>query len=304
MYSFVLNKNQNLATAGMTLKLLKMKKITLFLFAALASFSLEAQINTPAPSPASKLMQTVGLTDVTVEYSRPNMRGRTIFGDLVPFDKLWRTGANARTKVTFSNDVTVNGQTLEAGSYALFTKPGASSWEVMFYTEADGGGTPREWDDSKVAAKLSTKVWPIEMPVETFTITIDDVKSGSANIGIIWGNTYVAVPFEVATDASVEKDIAKALAGPTAGDYYTAAAYYSEQGKDIKKANEWMSKAMAMTEKPAFWQLRQQSLIQAKSGDKKAAIETAKKSLAASKEAGNDDYIKMNTDSLKEWGAM
>lgn len=281
-----------------------MKKITLFLFVALASFSLEAQINTPAPSPAATLMQTVGLTDVTVKYSRPNMRGRTVFGDLVPFDKLWRTGANARTKVTFSEDVTVNGSTLKAGSYALYTKPGAAAWEVMFYTEADGGGTPREWDDSKVAAKLSAKVWPMEMPVETFTISIDDVMSGSANIGIIWENTYVAIPFEVATDASVEKDIAKALGGPTAGDYYTAAVYYSEQGKDISKAKEWMGKAMAMTEKPAFWQLRQQSLIQAKSGDKKGAIATAKKSLEASKVAGNDDYVKMNMDSLKEWGGM
>lgn len=281
-----------------------MKKITLFLFVVLASVSLEAQINTPAPSPASKLIQTVGLTDVTVEYSRPSMRGRTIFGDLVPYDKLWRTGANARTKVTFSNDVIVGGKTLKAGSYALYTKPGASAWEVMFYTEANGGGTPREWDDSKVAAKLSAKVWPMEMPVETFTISIDDVKSESANIGIIWEKTYVAIPFEVMTDASVEEDIAKALGGPTARDYYAAAVYYLDQDKDISKAKMWMDKAMSMTEKPAFWQLRQQSLIQAKAGDKKGAIDTAKKSLAASKEAGNDDFVKMNMDSLKEWGAM
>ena len=283
-----------------------MKKITLFLFVALASFSLEAQINTPAPSPASKLMQTVGLTDVTVEYSRPSMRGRAIFGDLVPYDKLWRTGANARTKVTFSNDVVVDGQTLKAGSYALFTKPGASSWEVLFYTEANGGGTPSEWDDSKVAAKTTVPVikMPADIVVETFTITIDDLTAKSANLGIMWADTYAAVNFEVPTDASVEKDIAKALGGPSAGDYYAAAVYYSDEGKDIKKANEWMDKAMSMTEKPAYWQLRQQSLIKAKTGDKKAAIETAKKSLAAAKEAGNMDYVKMNTDSLKERGAM
>jgi len=283
-----------------------MKKITLFLCIALASFSLEAQINTPAPSPSSTLMQTVGLTDVTVEYSRPSMRGRTIFGDLVPYDKLWRTGANARTKVTFSDDVVVDGQTLEAGSYALFTKPGASSWEVMFYMDANGGGTPRAWDDSKVAAK--TTVPAIKMPsdivIETFTITIDDLTSNSANLGMMWADTYVPVNFKVPADAAVEKDIARTLAGPSAGDFYTAAVYYSSEGKDIGKAKEWMDKAMSMTEKPAFWQLRQQSLIQAKSGDKKAAIETAKKSLAASKEAGNDDYIKLNMDSLKEWGAM
>lgn len=290
----------------MTLKNSKMKKFTLFLFVALASFSLQAQINTPAPSPASKIMQTVGLTDVTVEYSRPSMRGRTIFGDLVPYDKLWRTGANGYTLVTFGDDVKIAGKEVKAGTYSIFTKPGKESWEVFFYTDTQGGGIPRDWDDNKVVAK--TTVPAIKMPegivIETFTITIDDLTSSSANLGMMWSDIYVAINFEVPTDAAVEKDIARALGGPSAGDYYAAATYYSSEGKDINKAKEWMDKAMAMTEKPAFWQLRQQSLIQAKAGDKKAAIETAKKSLAAAKEAGNDDYVKMNTDSLKEWGAM
>jgi hypothetical protein len=283
-----------------------MKKITLFLFVVLASISLEAQINTPAPSPSSKLMQTVGLTDVTVDYSRPSMRGRTIFGDLVPYDKLWRTGANGNTQITFSTDVKIGAQDVKAGPYSIFTKPGATSWEVFFYTDTQGGGTPREWDDSKVVAKTTAQVIPLpkEMAVETFTISIDDLTSNSANIGLLWETHYVAVNFEVPTDASVEGDIKRVLAGPSAGDYYAAASYYSAEGKDINKAKEWMDKAMSMTEKPAFWQLRQQSLIQVKAGDKKAAIATAKKSLAASKEAGNEDYIKMNMDSLKEWGGM
>lgn len=283
-----------------------MKKVTLFLFMILASVSIEAQINTPAPSPASKLMQTVGLTDVTVDYSRPSMRGRTIFGDLVPYDKLWRTGANGYTLISFSNDVKIGDSDVKAGTYSVFTKPGASSWEVFFYTDTQGGGTPSKWDDSKVAAKVNATIitMPMEMAVETFTITIDDLTSNSANLGLLWENVYVAVPFEVHTDASVEKDIKRALGGPSAGDYYAAATYYSSEGKDINKAKEWMDKAMTMTEKPAFWQLRQQSLIQAKAGDKKAAIDTAKKSLAAAKVAGNDDYVKMNMDSLKEWGGM
>jgi hypothetical protein len=281
-----------------------MNKVVLFLLAIVASISLEAQINTPAPSPASKLMQTVGLTEVMVDYSRPSMRGRTVYGDLVPYGKLWRTGANAYTKVSFDTDVTIAGQPVEAGTYSLFTKPGEKNWEVFFYTDTEGGGTPSDWDESKVVAKATVPVNPMEMPVETFTITIDDVKSNGANLGIIWENTYVAIPFEVPTDATVMKSIDRALGGPTAGDYYAAAVYYASEGKDIKKAKEWMDKAMQMTEKPAFWQLRQQSLILAKAGDKKAAIEVAKKSLAAAKEAGNDDYVKMNTDSLKEWGAM
>ena len=114
-----------------------MKRIVLFAFALTLMFSVNAQIETPQPSPFSKVEQKVGLTDVSLEYSRPGMRGRTIFGNLVPYDAIWRTGANARTKITFSTDVTVDGQTLKAGSYAVYTKPNEKSWEVYFYTEAN-----------------------------------------------------------------------------------------------------------------------------------------------------------------------
>ena len=280
-----------------------MNKVVLFLMAIVASLTVEAQINTPAPSPSAKLMQTVGLTEVMVDYSRPNMRGREVYGNLVPFDKLWRTGANAYTKITFDTDVTIGGKEVKAGTYSIFTKPSASTWEVFFYTDIVGGGTPSKWEEGKVVAQLTVPVQKLDMPVETFTITIDDVMSNGANIGIIWANTYVAVPFTVPTDATVMKSIDKALNGPTADDYYAAAVYYSSEGKDINKAKEWMNKAMSMTEKPAFWQLRQQSLILAKAGDKKGAIEAAKKSLAGATEAGNEDYIKINNDSLKEWGS-
>ena len=280
-----------------------MNKVVLFLLAIVASFTVEAQINTPAPSPSAKLMQTVGLTEVTVDYSRPSMRGRKIYGDLVPFNTLWRTGANSYTKITFDTDVTIGDSEVKAGTYSIFTKPGTANWEVFFYTDIVGGGTPQKWEEEKVAAHLTVPVYKMDMPVETFTITIDDVTSNGANIGIIWENTYVAVPFSVPTDATVMKSIDKALNGPSADDYYASAVYYFSEGKDINKAKEWMDKAMSMTEKPAFWQLRQQSLILAKAGDKKGAIEAAKKSLAGAKEAGNNDYIKMNNDSLKEWGS-
>ncbi|MGB3149044.1 MAG: DUF2911 domain-containing protein [Maribacter sp.] len=281
-----------------------MNKIVLFLLAIVASISLEAQINTPAPSPSSKLMQTVGMTEVVVDYSRPSMRGRTIFGDLVPYGKLWRTGANAYTKISFDTDVTIAEQPVKAGTYSVFTKPGEKNWEVFFYTDTKGGGTPKEWDETKIAAKAMVPVYPIEMPIETFTITIDDLTSNGANLGIMWEQVYVGIPFGVPADETVMASIDKVLAGPSASDYYAAAVYYSNEGKDINKAKEWMGKAMDMTEKPAYWQLRQQSLILAKTGDKKEAIEIAKKSLSAAKEAGNDDYVKMNMDSLKEWGGM
>ncbi|UII76064.1 DUF2911 domain-containing protein [Flagellimonas sp. HMM57] len=280
-----------------------MKKLLIFLCVVSVSFAMQSQITTPAPSPASKLEQKVGLTDVKVDYSRPSMRGRTIFGNLVPFDKLWRTGANAYTTISFSTDVTIAGQEVEAGTYSIFTKPTASNWEVFFYTDTQGGGTPRDWDDSKVVAKATVETFQMPVNVETFTITIDDLTNNGANLGIMWEKTYLAVPFGVPADVTVMKDIEATMAGPSAGDYYTAAVYYLNEDKDIAKAKEWMDKAMSMTKEPRFWQLRQQSLIYAKAGDKKAAIETAKKSLAAAEEAGNADYVKMNKDSLKEWGA-
>lgn len=280
-----------------------MKKTVLFLFMAVASLGVRAQIVTPQPSPSATLTQQVGLTDVTVDYSRPSMRGRTIYGNLVPYDKLWRTGANARTKITFSENVRIGNQELKAGSYAIFTIPSTTSWEVIFYTEADGGGAPANLDQSKVAAKVKVPVYQLPMPIETFTISIDDLSDNSATLGILWEKTYVGIKFDVPTDKVVMSGIEKVMNGPGADDYYAAAVYYMNAGKDMNKAKEWMEKAIGMYKEPTFWQLRQQSLVYAKAGDKKQAIATAKKSLTASEAAGNADYIKMNKDSLKEWGS-
>lgn len=280
-----------------------MKKLILVLALAF-SFVSYGQVNTPAPSPFSKVEQKVGLTDVTLEYSRPAMRGRTIFGDLVPYGKIWRTGANARTKISFSNDVTVGGNTLTAGTYAIFTIPQEKSWDVIFYKESDGRGAPRELDKSKVAAMVNAPVMEMPMDVQSFTITFDDLTNNSAMIGMLWAKTYVGVEFKVPTDEMVQASIKDALDGPGFGDYYASAVYYLNEGKDINKAKEWMDKAMSMTDTPRFWHLRQQSLIYAKAGDKDGAIKAAKQSLAQAEKAGNADYVKMNKDSLKEWGAM
>jgi hypothetical protein len=179
------------------------------------------------------------------------------------------------------------------------------SWEVYFYTEHDGGGTPEKWDDSKVAAKVTAEVYPMPMKIETFTMTFDDLTSNSAVLGMLWSDAYVGVKFDVPTDKMVSAAIDKTMKGPGAGDYYAAAVYYLQEGKDINQAKMWIDKAISMAgDKAPFWQLRQQSLIYAKAGDKKGAIAAAKKSLAASEAAGNADYVKMNKDSLKEWGAM
>lgn len=280
-----------------------MKKLFTMAALALTTLVATAQINTPAPSPSAKMEQVVGLTDVTVEYSRPGMRDRTVFGDLVPYGAMWRTGANKNTTINFSTPVMIGGKELKAGTYAIFTKPNQDSWEVYFYSDSENWGTPQNWDDAKVAAMVKAPVQTMPMQVETFTITLDDLSNDGAHIGILWSNAYVAVPFEVPADEAVMASIKKTLAGPSAGDYYSAAVYMASTDKDIKQAKEYMDKAMAMTPKPAYWQLRQQSLILAKSGDTKGAIEAAKKSLAGATEAKNMDYVKMNKDSLKEWGA-
>ncbi|WP_372974316.1 DUF2911 domain-containing protein [Muriicola sp.] len=280
-----------------------MKKCIVFAMAILVSVPMMAQIQSPQPSPASKLMQKVGLTDVTVEYSRPSMRGRTIMGNLVPFDKLWRTGANQNTMITFSTDAMVGDKTLKAGTYAIFTKPSASSWEVYFYTDTNNWGTPQEWSDDKVAASYTAEVMTMEMPVETFTITLDDLHNNGATLGMLWENTYVGVPFTVPAKEMTMKSIESVMKGPSANDYFAAASFYFQEGEDLGQAKKWIDKAVSMNSN-AFWMMRVQSLIYAKMGDKKGAIEAAKRSLAAAKAANNADYVKMNEDSLKEWGAM
>lgn len=281
-----------------------MKNLLFVAFLSLMTVGVTAQINTPAPSPAAKVMQTVGLTDVTVEYSRPAMKGRTIMGDLVPYGAMWRTGANANTTIEFSTPITVAGKELKAGKYAIYTKPMKDVWEVYFYTATDNWGTPRTWDDSKVAAMTKAKVQTSNMAAESFTIGVNHIYNEGAHLTMQWDKTVVAVPFKVPANETVLAQIDKIMAGPSMGDYYAAAVYMSSTDQSLEKAKEYMDKAMSMNKDPKFWQLRQQSLLLAKTGDKRGAIKAAQSSLKGAKEAGNTDYVKLNTDSLKEWGAL
>jgi len=277
-----------------------LKKLSILLLFVGVISTTNAQIKTPQPSPASTIEQVVGLTNVTLEYSRPAMRGRTIFGDLVPFGKVWRTGANANTKITFSDNVTIDGQELKKGTYAIYTIPNQTSWEVIFYNDANNWGTPQKWDDTKVAAKTSVEVYEMPVKIESFTMTFDDLTSSSAVLGILWENVYVGVKFDVPTDAIASKSIENVMAGPSGNDYFQAATYYHTEGKDLKQALAWIQKA-AQGENPPFWYLRRMSLIQADLGDVKGAIETAKKSLAGAQKANNADYVKMNKESIAKW---
>lgn len=278
-----------------------MKKLIMLTFVFAISFNVNAQVKSPQASTSQTINQTVGLTEVELSYSRPSMKERTIFGGLVPYDKLWRTGANANTKITFDKDVKIGGNDVKAGTYAIFTKPNAKSWEVYFYSDSSNWGTPAEWDKEKIVATVKAQVYAMDMDVETFTITFDNITNDSANLGFIWEKTYVAVPINFNTDAQVTKSIETVMSGPSSGDYYTSAVYYLNADKDINKAKTWIDKAIEMRDEPAFWYYRQQSLIYAKAGDKNGAIKAAKESLKLAKESGNDDYIALNTKSLEVW---
>ena len=279
-----------------------MKKLIFSLLLTVAfSFGALAQIQTPAASPEQTLTQSVGLSSVTVQYSRPAMRGRTIFGDLVPMDKLWRTGANKNTLVTFESDATVGGSPLKAGTYALYTVPSKDEWTVYFYTDTENWGLPKPWDESKIAAVYKVKAQSLDTSVESFTITIDKVTDSGAHLTISWENTSVAIPFGFDTESAVMQTIERTMNGPAAGDYYQAAVYYLNADKDINKAKTWIDKAIAMSEKPAYWYYRQKALIYAKSGDKKGAIAAAERSMELAQAAGSQDYVAMNKKSLAEW---
>lgn len=279
-----------------------MKKILITAAFVLSCMMSSAQVQTPQASPMAVVEQRVGLTDVKIEYSRPSSKGRAVYGELVPFGRMWRTGANANTIISFSNDVVISGKTLKAGSYALFTQPKADSWDVVFYDDTNNWGLPEKYDDSKEALRVSVKPEFLSRPVETLTIGVNGLDNDFAFLEIAWEKTMVALKFEVPTKATAMKSIETAMSGPSANDLFAAAQYYYQSNGDQAKALDWINKSIAkFGAEPPFYILRQKSLIQAKMGDKAGAIETAKQSLAAAEKANNADYVKMNKDSIQEW---
>lgn len=280
-----------------------MKKLFVSAFLTLTMMSVNAQVKTPSASPRANFEQMVGLTEIEIDYSRPSAKGRTIFGDLVPFGKMWRTGANQNSMITFGDVVTIDGKTVKKGKYALFVTPKVDNWEVVFYTDTENWGTPEKFDEAKVAARVNVKPEMINRHVETFTISLNNVDNDFAHLEFAWEKTVAAVKIEVPTKKIAMANIDKVLAGPTAGDYFSSAQYYYQSNGDNAKALEYVNKAVEMTTAKGtpFWYNRLKSLIQARGGDKKGAIETAKVSLEAAEKAGNADYVKMNKDSIAEW---
>lgn len=280
-------------------------KNVLFALSCTAVMSASAQIETPQPSPAAEVKQTVGLTEVSVSYSRPSKKKREIFGNLVPYNEMWRTGANKNTMITTDRILIFDKDTLQPGTYAIFTKPSVGTWEVYFYTDTENWGTPENWDDSKVVATASAMTTTMNDVTETFTIGFDNLTSKGADLTFTWDKTKASVSFKAATESQVMADIEKVMNGPSANDYYRAANYYLEAGKDMNQALEWVNKSIEMDGgEGKFWVLRRKALIQAELGDYKGAIETAEKSKAGAEAAGYDNYIKMNEESIAEWSKM
>lgn len=262
----------------------------------------EAQIQTPAASPAGSVSSTIGLTDVKIEYFRPSLKGRKIFGEkdvMYPHGTIWRTGANSGTKISFSDDVKVENIDVPKGEYLIFTWPNANEWTVSLYKDISIGGNTNAYDASKEAAKFKVKTKKLAEKVETFTISIDDIAADNktAKVTLKWENT--AVPFTVAVD--YDEKVMKSIEASTKvnpGNYFQAAVYYLETGRDLNKALEWMNMALESNPK-AFWMLHQKARIQKALGDKKGATETATASLNAAKAANNRDYQTMNEDLIK-----
>lgn len=281
-----------------------MKKIFTLLFAAFMAIS-QAQIQTPSPSPSASISTVVGLTDIKINYSRPRAKGRKIFGDgdafLTPYGKIWRTGANSGTRVTFSDDVKVEGISIPKGEYLLLTWPGATEWTISLYKDVSLGGNTGDYKSENDAAKFKVKSEKLTERVETFTMNIGDLADNntSAKIQIAWENTSVKFTITVDFDKKVMESIA-AGTRVNPGAYATAAVYYFENGKDLKQALAWIEEAIK-AEPGFFWWIHQKAKIQKAMGDKAGALATANLSLETAKKNidGDFGYIKLNEDLIK-----
>ena len=264
----------------------------------------EQQMEMPAPSPTAKIEQKVGLTNVTIKYARPSVRNRVIFGNLVPYDKLWRTGANENSVISFSTPVKIDGVPVPAGNYSIYTIPGADSWDVILYSDSNNWGLPSEWDENKVIVKSKVSSMESAFKVESFQLSIDNISNNSFILGIAWDHVYIPVEINLPTADLVMNSIDEALKNPKSADLYKAALYLLQEKRDLEKAKSWMNQSIEMMEEPKFYQLRQQSLIYAALEDYENAIAIAKVSLEKSIKAENSDYEKMNLDSIDLWSSM
>ncbi len=276
-----------------------MKRTILALTLTALTLAAQAQIRIPAASPSATVVQGIGLATASVEYSRPALKGRKMFDDQVAYGKVWRTGANRTTKLTISDEMTVGGQKLAAGSYGLFTIPGASDWTVIISKDAVGPGAfayKAENDVFRVTAKATKTA----AKTEFFTVEFTGFTSTSANLTMRWENAEVSLPMVSDPDAKIMAQIMEETAKPDAkpGILSAAANYYYDTNRDMKQARAWAEKVVEADKQ--YWTYYLRAKIAARQGDCKAARADAEASLALAKLRPDDAYIKNNQRILDE----
>ncbi|MDB5271967.1 MAG: hypothetical protein JWO58_334 [Chitinophagaceae bacterium] len=260
---------------------------------AISASTLLAQstLKTPAPSSSQTIKQGFALSDITVDYSRPSVKGRTVFGDLVPFGKTWRTGANAATKITLGEDAKVEGKDLKMGTYAVYSIPNKESWDILFYSDLTMGGNVANYKAENEVLRVTVKPTALTTKVETFTINFADVTPTSVILELLWDKTRVPVKITGEIDTKVMKNIESTMA-VDGRPYFQAANYYYENDKDLNQALVWINKAVEQNPK-AFFMYMVKARIEFKLKDYNSATVSAEKTVALAKEASNDDYVKM-----------
>ena len=274
-----------------------MKKVFLTSLAALCIFLAEAQLKTPAPSPTQTIKQDFGLGSIELSYSRPAMKGRKIFGDLVPYGNVWRTGANSATLLTFSDEVTIGGKKIAPGKYGLLSIPGKDSWTLIISKQTDVT-SPAAYKAESDVVRVDVNTMKMTEKMESFTMQFANVKPTSCELHVMWENTAVSMPISTDVDTKVMSQIDQLMNKDTR-PYFNAAMYYMDNGKDLNQALSWFDKAVEQTP-TAFWIHHQRANCLAKLGkkaDAKAAAEKSKELAAAAK---NDDYVKLNEKLLAE----
>lgn len=273
-----------------------MKKIFFLFSITLSSLSFAQTLVTPQPSTTQIIKQNFGLSSIELNYSRPNAKGRVIFGDLVPFENVWRTGANSATTLTFGEDVTIGDKKVAAGKYGLLSIPSKNNWILIISKQLDVT-SPSAYKAESDVVRINLTPVALANKVETFTMQFANVKSSSCELNLQWENTSVSLPISTDVDSKVMKQIENIMTKDNL-PYYNAAMYYMESGKDLKQALSWFNKATEQSP-TAYYMFYQKANCLVKLGKKEEAIATATKSLALAKAGKNPDYVKLNEDLLK-----
>ena len=252
------------------------KKSCLLLLSLIIVTSSFAQLKSPNASPRSNISQIIGLVSVNLDYSRPSKKSREIFGALVPYNKIWRTGANNPTTISFSDYVKINNQLISAGEYHLYSVPTESTLDLVIYEKTDAWGSLPTFDKSKVIARVSSDFIDLSNTVETFTISFENISNNGSTLNIMWDNKLAIYNIDALTKDKMINNINYVMNNnPSSGDYSRAAMYYFEEDIDIEKAMEWINKAYKDSDNLRYWHLRYKALIYEKAGKLNKALEYA-----------------------------